>query len=158
MKVAGSAESADGRDVAAGGPTNLRDFAGRWGLRRRIADIRAGTEARMEGEAVLRPDVQVLVYDEAGLLHFGTAPPLRASRRYLWRDGGPGRIEVRFEDGRAFHVFALGAAASAEHDCAPDRYEVRYDFAAWPLWRAEWRVRGPRKDYLSVTDYAPLAG
>ena len=31
--------------------------------------------------------------------------PMRASRRYLWRDGGAGTIDVWFADGRFFHRF-----------------------------------------------------
>ena len=62
---------------------------------------------------------------------------MRAERRYLWRDGGAGTIEVLFEDGRFFHRFdAEDPEPAAEHDCPPDRYRVRYDFRAWPRWRA----------------------
>ena len=41
----------------------------------------------------------------------------------------------------------------ADHWCDPDTYKVRYDFREWPLWRAEWRVTGPRKDYVMRSVY-----
>ena len=136
------------------GPRVLQEFAGRWRIERRIADARAGVEGRLEGVADFAAGEGGLVCTESGLLRYAGAPPMRARRVYLWRADGPGRIAVAFEDGREFHGFALrGEAAEAEHDCAPDRYRVRYDFSGWPDWRAEWRVRGPRKDYVSVTDY-----
>ena len=69
---------------------------------------------------------------------------MAASRDYQWRDGGGGVIEVRFSDGRFFHRFLPEEPAPADvHLCDPDTYRVRYDFARWPLWRAEWRVTGP---------------
>jgi hypothetical protein len=142
----------------AGGPARLEDFAGRWRLTRRIADALAGAEGRLEGWAEFRPVSGGLVCEEKGLLSYGGGPPLQASRSYLWRAEAPGRIAVSFEDGRPFHVFALGPAAEAAHDCAPDRYHVAYDFSRWPAWRAVWTVTGPRKDYVSVSEYLPEAG
>ena len=59
---------------------------------------------------------------------------------------------VDYADGRPFHEFDP-ARPRAAHWCDPDDYRVRYDFTRWPLWRAEWEVRGPRKDYLMMTDY-----
>lgn len=116
-----------------------------------------------------------LIYEETGVLHLPDAAPMQASRRYLWRKAGPGPgagpgIAVYFPDGRFFHAFGVppegaaphevaagsGAAFSvveATHWCDPDDYHVRYDFAHWPAWRAEWRVKGPRKDYVMLSEY-----
>lgn len=128
----------------------LGDFAGLWRIERRIAD-RLGPEGWLEGAARLTADGEGLAYEESGRLSLGGAAPFAATRRYLWRESGDG-IELRFADGRFFHRFAL-ARPEAEHPCGPDLYRVRYDFAAWPFWRAEWRVTGPRKDYVMTTDY-----
>ena len=77
-------------------------------------------------------------------------------RRYRWRDGGAGTIDVLFDDGRFFHRFdAEDPAPGASHACAPDLYRVRYDFRRWPRWQAEWWVSGPRKDYRMVSAYSP---
>ena len=137
------------------GPKRLQDFAGAWRLARRIDDRRAGAEGRLEGRAVFAPGEGGLICDEVGVLTLPGLAPMEARRRYVWREGGPGRIAVFFDDGRPFHDFALGPGAGAEHVCTPDLYRVRYDFTRWPHWRATWAVTGPRKDYISVSDYAP---
>jgi len=156
MQQSSPADRSDGRNAAGGGgrPARLAEFAGRWRLVRRIADALAGAEGRMEGWAEFQPGGEGLLCEERGLLRYGGGSPLQAARRYLWRAEAPGRIAVFFEDGRPFHGFALGASAEAIHDCAPDRYHVAYDFSGWPRrWRAVWTVTGPRKDYVSVSDY-----
>ena len=109
--------------------------------------------------ARFEPAANGLVYAEEGTLAFPGAEPMHASRRYLWKDGGAGTIDVWFDDGRFFHRFdAEDAAPAAEHACPPDTYRVRYDFRQWPRWQAEWRVTGPRKDYGIVSRYRPAAG
>lgn len=134
----------------------LGAFEGDWIIARAIEDVRAGERGALDGTARFTPAPDGLLYAEEGMLALGGRPAVPAARRYLWRDGGASAIEVRFEDGRFFHRFyADEDAPSAVHDCAPDQYRVRYDFARWPRWTAEWRVRGPRKDYVMVTDYRP---
>ena len=63
-------------------------------------------------------------------------------------------IEVRFDDGRFFHRFAGAERPEAAHDCAPDVYRVPTTSRDWPRWRADWRVTGPRKDYVMRTHYS----
>ena len=83
---------------------------------------------------------------------------MQATRRYLWRAGGAGAIDVLFEDGRFFHSFDPDAPTpAAPHDCPPDTYRVRYDFTGWPEWQAEWRVTGPDKDYTMLSRFRPAA-
>ncbi len=125
-----------------------------WRVERTIEDVRAGRGGRFSGTARFEAVPEGLAYREEGMLTLEGAAPMQAERRYLWRDGGSGTIEVLFADGRFFHRFDAedGAPASA-HDCAPDLYRVRYDFRGWPRWLAEWRVTGPRKDYAMVTTY-----
>ncbi|MFT3689274.1 DUF6314 family protein [Paenirhodobacter sp.] len=125
----------------------LADFEGEWLIRRQIDDRLAGQVGQFTGRAVLADGV----WAESGVLMLGGAQ-FPAARRYLWTQQG-GRIAVAFADGRPFHDFAPDAP-EASHWCDPDDYRVRYDFAAWPLWRAEWRVRGPRKNYTMTSDYS----
>ncbi|AJE46355.1 DUF6314 family protein [Celeribacter indicus] len=136
-------------------PRGLTDFGGIWRLEREIEDHLGGGRARMYGTCAFRPDGTGLDVEERGLLHMpDAARPFEAARRYLWREEGR-RIDVFFADGGYFHSFAPEEAQpEAGHDCAPDRYDVRYDFSLWPDWHARWRVRGPRKDYLSVTRFS----
>ncbi|MFT3973878.1 MAG: DUF6314 family protein [Amaricoccus sp.] len=137
----------------------LRAFEGRWRIERDIEDVKAGRTGRFAGEAVFAPVLDGLAYVETGTLTLQGAAPMAASRRYLWRAGGPGTIEVLFEDGRFFHrIDAEEPTSGAVHACAPDLYRVRYDFRGWPRWLAEWRVSGPRKDYAMVSRYAPARG
>jgi len=130
----------------------LEEFEGRWRLEREIDDAKAGQTARFSGEAVFRADDGGLILDEDGELTLAGQPPMRASRRYLWRAQGED-IAVFFHDGWPFHLIGPGARPEAGHDCPPDVYQVRYDFRRWPEWRAEWRVRGPRKDYVMRSFY-----
>lgn len=134
----------------------LAAFAGDWVIRRDIEDLRAGETGALAGTARFTPAPGGLAYLEEGALTLANRPPVAASRSYFWRQGGAGVIEVLFADGRLFHSFdAEDTAPAAVHDCPPDRYRVRYDFRSWPRWTAEWRVRGPRKDYAMVTRFQP---
>ncbi len=132
----------------------LEDFVGRWRLTRKIIAA-AAPEARFEGQAVFTPCANGLAYHEQGRLLLPGQPAMQSERRYVWQVG----LNVHFEDGRFFHqVPATGG--DAEHWCDPDRYFVAYSFDAWPEWRSEWQVKGPRKDYVMVSDYrasTPLA-
>jgi len=135
----------------------LAAFEGEWSITRRIEDLRGGMSGALEGVARFTPEPEGgLLYAEEGWLRLGGAAPAWATRRYLWRDGDGGAIEVHFEDGRLFHRFRAGDPdPTARHDCAADLYEVRYDFRRWPHWSADWRVRGPRKNYAMTTTFAP---
>lgn len=133
----------------------IEDFAGDWAVERAIEDARARRGGAFAGLARLVPAPGGLAYVERGRLRLGDGPAVEASRRYLWR-GEDDAVAVHFEDGRFFHRFRPDDGAPvAHHDCPPDAYRVRYDFADWPVWRAEWRVSGPRKDYATVTVYRP---
>ncbi|ATG47268.1 DUF6314 family protein [Celeribacter ethanolicus] len=132
----------------------LDDFAGMWRLSRHIEDALAGGTARLEGYCRFDRDGEGLLCTEGGTLTVPGQASLSAERRYLWRSD-PAGIAVFFDDGRFFHRFDPNAAIPrADHDCAPDAYAVRYDFSGWPLWTAEWRVKGPRKDYVSVSQFS----
>ena len=131
----------------------LRAFEGDWRVARVIRHAQ-GPDARFDGAARFLPDGTGLLYIEEGSLCIDGRAPMRAERRYLWRAGASGTIEVLFEDGRAFHRIAPGAEAPEDrHDCPPDIYDVTYDFRRWPEWRCVWRVRGPEKDYRMESLY-----
>jgi len=136
-------------------PHSIADFAQAWRVSRRIDDHLAGQAGHFSGIARISKQGKEFVYQEDGVLQTGQGAGLKASRRYLWEADGGG-ILIRFEDGRYFHHLPLGSAGGeARHDCAPDVYKVRYDFAGWPRWRAVWSVTGPRKNYVMTTDYDP---
>jgi len=123
----------------------LADFEGHWALSRQIVPA-VGPEARFEGTAVWTPEG---AYAEEGLLHVQGQTPMRAERRYVW----DAELNVYFEDGRFFHrVPAEGGETG--HWCAPDQYDVCYDFADWPRFEARWKVFGPRKNYEMISHYS----
>ena len=128
----------------------LGDFRGIWALTRQIVQAN-GPEGRFTGQAVFSPEGAGLRYRETGQLVLAGAAALQAERSYLWAAEGA-QIVVRFADGRDFHRFDP-AVAKAAHWCDPDDYTVRYDFASWPDWSSEWRVTGPRKDYVMISQY-----
>ena len=132
------------------------DFLGNWSFERRIEDRAAGQVVQAEGQVSFAEGPEGLIYHERGVMRLPGQPPLQAERRYLWRLGPEG-VEVRFDDGRAFHGFRPeGLAAGTEHPCGADIYNVTYDFTGFPEWRAVWIVSGPRKDYTMETGYARL--
>ena len=138
----------------------LMDFEGAWVLERRILHEDA-PDAEFRGSARFHPDGDGLLYEERGLMKIDGHRPVSAQRRYLWREGQGGMIEVLFDDGRAFHSILPGAMdeAQASHWCDPDMYEVHYRFGQWPDWIATWKVRGPRKSYRMVSTYRrPVQG
>ena len=130
------------------------DFEGTWQIEREITDRLAGRNGRLTGQATLtRQTADTLLYDEEGTLTLADGTALAATRRYQWHFQQD-RVDMRFEDGAAFHSFVPhGYVDGTEHPCGDDIYNVRYDFIPWPRWRAVWVVKGPRKDYTSVTEF-----
>ena len=130
------------------------DFLGDWRLSRRIDDRLAGSSGVFEGTArITAKGASEARYAETGLLRLGDSPPLQAERQYLWTFEGRD-LAIRFADGRDFMRFTpAGLVAEAVHGCAPDTYRVVHDFRAWPRWRADWTVTGPRKDYCLHTEW-----
>lgn len=137
----------------------LGDFEGRWHLARQINDVR-GPDATFTGTAVFSPDAdgRGLELVERGQLVLRGQGAFQAERRYRWQQDGAG-VAVFFADGRDFHRFdPQGGTAQADHWCDPDTYEVQYDFTGWPVWQAQWRVTGPRKDYVMRSVYTRIEG
>jgi len=129
----------------------LADFQGDWRLERVITNA-VGPDAVFSGQAQFLPQADGLKLLESGEMRMEGQAPMRAERVYLWREGATG-IEVFFDDGRFFHHISGGERPEAHHDCAPDVYDVAYDFSLWPTWTAVWQVKGPRKDYRMESRY-----
>ncbi|UWQ97534.1 trigger factor [Rhodobacteraceae bacterium M385] len=127
---------------------------GRWQLSRVITDYRADLTGRFEGEAAWRPIEGGLEQVEQGVLRYGAAAPMQATRRYLWRSQGA-ELAVFFDDGRPFHTVPE-EGKEALHDCPPDTYRVRYSFKGRDAFSTLWRVTGPRKDMLLDTTFTRI--
>ncbi|MGR3540637.1 MAG: DUF6314 family protein [Hasllibacter sp.] len=131
----------------------LGALEGEWRLSREVRHAGGGT-VRAEGRATLAPDGAGLAEDESGraILPDGTATSF--AQRRLWRAEG-GSLALRKGDGTLLCALADGAGV---HDCPPDTYRVRLDLSGLPgAWAAEWRVTGPRKDYVMTTRYVRAA-
>jgi hypothetical protein len=125
----------------------LADFAGAWRVTRRVTPD-AGPEAVFEGTATWSAAQGGADYREKGVMTLQGHTPMQAERRYFWAED----LSVFFDDGRFFHTVPA-AGGTARHWCDPDDYTVTYDFSGWPRFTVLWRVSGPRKAYLSRTEY-----
>ena len=130
-----------------------QDFQGDWQLDRVITDRLGTMNGRLSGVATLTGNDAQMAYDETGRLTLATGSVMAATRGYLWTFKAT-RVVVRFADGADFHAFVPdGQAIGTTHLCGEDLYDVTYDFRDWPVWTATWSVKGPRKDYTSVSRY-----
>lgn len=132
--------------------TRLAQLEGIWRLQRRIQDRHLDRVGQLTGQAQIVEDGVIWRYTEQGMLQWPEGPALQASRTYLFVQT-PNGVEVRFEDGTAFHEFSWNTA-SAMHFCAPDTYKVAYSFTQRPDWTSTWTVTGPRKKYRMESHYS----
>jgi hypothetical protein len=141
--------------VARQQPATLAFLRGAWRLDRRLADHRSGVSGRFNGEAEFAAtgDPAVLRYTEHGELRFGghTGP---AWRSLLCRGLPGGAVDVRFADGREFYRLDLSSGRwRAKHVCAGrDDYVVTFLVLSAGLLQERWRVLGPDKDYVTITE------
>ncbi|MEV7688014.1 DUF6314 family protein [Streptomyces bungoensis] len=134
----------------------LAHLAGRWRVDRSVRDLADGDEGRFEGFTVFSPLPEGgLLHEESGLFTWrGVERPATRTLRFL-PGPVPGTADVRFADGRPFHHLDLGSGRYvAEHPCAADLYRGEFTVRDAGHWRSVWRVGGPAKDLLLVTDYA----
>ncbi|MGB0507991.1 MAG: DUF6314 family protein [Pikeienuella sp.] len=135
-------------------------FRGRWKMTRKIED-RRGPDAVFTGVAEFTPlSDAVLAYREVGELSLGDSV-MTAERQYVWKFGQNGEISVDFSDGRYFHSFNPEQnLTQARHLCVDDIYDVQFEFDrennGVDVWQCIWRVAGPRKDYVSHTEFVRM--
>ena len=157
-----TAETAQENHEAPYPVADLRAYlAGPWVIRRTLADRRNGAQGHFEGRATFTPlerfrfagaaseQLGALTYREEGRLALGGFETL-AHQSYLYAFPAPHlahRAEVRFADGRAFHLLDLRDGHwSAEHVCGADLYRGRFRVEGADRWSVLWTVTGPRKD------------
>ncbi|WP_308293172.1 DUF6314 family protein [Streptomyces sp. TS71-3] len=95
-----------------------------------------------------------LLSREAGTFTWqGTSRPAERVLRFLPGErAGTGHVE--FTDGRPFHDLDLTSGHHiAHHPCAADDYRGEFTVLGPDRWRTVWRVAGPAKDQLLVTEY-----
>ncbi|MEU5901758.1 MULTISPECIES: DUF6314 family protein [Streptomyces] len=142
-------------------PDVLAHLAGGWHVERTVRDLADGSEGRFTGTTYFSP-LPAPVTDTTGLLHHesgtftwqGVARPAERTLRFLPGDGGAGTARVEFADGRFFHDLDLRTGSwTTDHPCADDLYRGEFEVIGADRWRSRWRVGGPAKDLLLVTEY-----
>ena len=129
-------------------------LTGSWRIFRRIDDRLCGTTGRLSGAATFVSAPVGLLYEERGRLALG-AYRGEADRSYTFVLTGPWTAEVRFADGRLFHLLDLSNGfAAVSHDCVPDRYDGLYRVDTPDRWTQAWCINGPRKQARLVTVYS----
>jgi len=151
----------------AGAPPELFAFLQRaFSFTRRITCRLTATESLATGTATFAPlapapgaQHALLQSEEGALALAAAAAPITVRASYTWHWApGAAAAAVRFPDGRAFvdGVDFLVAPCHVRHACAPDDYEGVFARAGDAGFSISWTVVGPRKDYTSVTHFAPL--
>ncbi len=136
-------------------PDVLAYLAGSWRTERTVRDLASGAQGRFEGSTAFDPLAGGgLLSREAGAFTWqGVTRPAERTLRYE-PGAGPGTADVRFADGRPFHGLDLTSGHHvADHPCAADLYRGEFTVRDADHWRTVWRVGGPAKDLLLVTDY-----
>ena len=135
-----------------------RQLLGRWLLRRRLIDRRAGRGGSVTGVLDVVEHGTGLRWAEQGELRWGA---LRTPvRRTTVLSPEPDGWWMHFADGRPFHPWRPGEWV--EHPCAADLYRgyVRLALAepvAERMW-VVWDVQGPAKDQRIFTEFVRPPG
>ncbi|MEU6825068.1 DUF6314 family protein [Streptomyces atriruber] len=139
-------------------PDVLAHLAGEWHVERTVRDLADGSEGRFTGTTLFSP---LPAPDQGGLLHHesgtftwhGTARPAERTLRFL-PGAAAGTALVEFADGRFFHDLDLRTGRwTTDHPCVDDLYRGEFEVIGADHWRSRWRVGGPAKDLLLVTEY-----
>ncbi len=136
------------------GVTTLDFLVGTWSVERWIDDALSGEVGTFRGTATFvnaGDDDPRVLFDEAGVVRFGQYSG-RARRRLVYSPGRGSLIEVSFVDGHHFIELDLREGSSTDHhQCASDGYDVTTTVLDRDRIEEQWRVRGPAKDYVAVT-------
>nr|WP_203730462.1 DUF6314 family protein [Streptomyces sp. SID12501] len=132
-------------------------LAGSWLLERSVRDLASTDEGTFTGTTTfssLQSGGRVgLLHHESGTFVWqGVARPAERTLRFL-PGTAPGTVDVRFADGRPFHDLDLTSGRWVTgHPCAADLYRGEFTVLDADHWRTVWRVTGPAKDLVLITD------
>ncbi|MFJ3671804.1 DUF6314 family protein [Streptomyces sp. NPDC090106] len=138
----------------------LAYLAGSWRVARTVRDLASGAEGEFSGTTDFgRLDGGGLLHEESGTFRWqGVARPAERTLRFL-PGPAPGTADVRFADGRPFHDLDLSTGRHVtDHPCSADLYRGEFSVLDAGRWRTVWRVGGPAKDLVLVTDYTRITG
>lgn len=143
-------------------PVHVHDLIaylrGPWLYERKVFDATAEQEVTASGKVQFADELTNgqpgLRYREDGEMEIdGIA--VQTEREYIYgflADGGV--AEVRFADGRFFHVLDLSKGmVRVEHQCGDDTYQGLFRVLTDQAWLSVWRVTGPRKSQVITTHF-----
>ncbi|HEY9164313.1 MAG TPA: DUF6314 family protein [Magnetovibrio sp.] len=143
-------------------PIHVQDLIGYlrglWLFERKVFDVMLNEEISANGTARYVDELMNgqpgLRYREDGELDLGNIV-LQTEREYIYgflADGGV--AEVRFADGRFFHLLDLSKGmVRVEHQCGEDHYQGLFRVLTDQAWLSVWRVTGPRKSQVITTHF-----
>lgn len=135
----------------------LQYLRGGWLFERTVFDTLRNDKATAEGAARFADELMNnepgLRYRETGELKLGGIT-LETEREYIYGFPAHGVAEVRFADGRFFHMLDLSKGmVRVEHQCGDDTYQGLFRVLTDKAWLSVWKVTGPRKDQVITTHY-----
>lgn len=138
-------------------PLHVEDLMGflqgAWRFERQVHDSLLDQVGDCIGTAQFDVDGQGLKYHEDGELSLGDIETT-TERTYLYTFPAPSMAEVRFPDGRFFHLLDLTKGiVRVEHLCGDDTYHGLFRVLDERSWLSVWRVIGPRKSQVITTRF-----
>ncbi|MBA1141691.1 DUF6314 family protein [Mesorhizobium neociceri] len=121
-----------------------------WTVRRTMIDFLARTSYKFTGNAVVTANA----FTERGVMQIG-AHAMPASRAYKLERRGHLIVILR-ADGSEFIELEPKATQNVQHHCGADVYAGRFLFRGPDEWAEAWRVKGPRKNYASLSRFRRL--
>ncbi|MCW8915625.1 MAG: DUF6314 family protein [Magnetovibrio sp.] len=143
-------------------PVNVDDLyqflEGTWQFERKVHDSILNQEGDCIGVAWFSADEphngqDTLAYREEGGLEMGE---IKTAVDHEFRYAFPANsmAEVRFPDGRFYHVLDLTKGiVRVEHQCGDDTYHGIFRVLAPQAWLSVWRVMGPETSQVITTRY-----
>jgi len=129
-------------------------FLQRWRIHRHIADTHEKRTWSVTGHAEFVPLASssaryfesVTLTDEARSMH--------ATRAYRYHARASRELHIEFDDGSPFCSFVFAdSRATAEHQCAQDRYRGWMELVGAQRWTTRWLIDGPDKLIEILTTY-----
>ena len=138
---------------------NLIGFLeGTWQFERKVHDMQLDSEVDAIGVAWFKAGEphngqDTLDYIEEGGTDLGETE-LELDREFRYNFTNSALAEVRFTDGRFFHVLDMSKGiVRVDHNCGEDTYSGVFRALNADGWLSVWRIEGPGKSQVVTTRY-----
>lgn len=136
----------------------IKFLEGRWLLERGVTSSNGLENLRAKGESrLIQENKNLLVYQEALEVQTNTKT-LDSSRTYYYEyDPQRGKCFKYFDDRRLFYELMFkNGIISGYHQCIDDAYKAKYIIENELCFILEYKVLGPKKNYLIENVYSRL--